>query len=161
MLHRETVSPSTLDLLVALCAHHSLASFSLAGGTSLALRFGHRISVDLDFFTSEPFDNEELVAALNQDFAFEDRRRSATGVGAVVEGVKIDLVKYRYPVVHPPQTVDGIRLMSLPDVIAMKLSAITNRGAKKVFLTCTRFLPNWDCPTFWSVIGRSFRTRIR
>src|SRR4051812_11889750 len=112
MLHRETVSPSTLDLLVALCAHAALANFALAGATSLALRFGHRTSIDLDFFTIDPFDNEELIASLKQDFAFDDRRRGPTGVGAIVEGVKVDFVKYRYQVVHPPETVEDIRLMS-------------------------------------------------
>src|SRR4051794_36066029 len=122
MLHRETVSPSTLDLLVALCAHPMLANFALAGGTSLALRFGHRTSIDLDFFTAEPFDNEALVDSLKKNFPFEERRRGTTGVGAIVDGVIVDFVKYRYQVVHPPEIVEDIRLMSLPDVIAMKLS---------------------------------------
>jgi hypothetical protein len=32
----------------------------LAGGTGLALRFGHRISVDLDVMRSSPFSSEEF-----------------------------------------------------------------------------------------------------
>lgn len=35
-------------------------SFVLYGGTALALRFGHRISVDFDFFSNKPFDPEQL-----------------------------------------------------------------------------------------------------
>jgi hypothetical protein len=31
------------------------SEFVLYGGTALALRLGHRISVDFDFFTSLPF----------------------------------------------------------------------------------------------------------
>ena len=34
----------------------------LHGGTGLALRLGHRTSVDLDFFSSEPIDFERLFA---------------------------------------------------------------------------------------------------
>jgi len=30
----------------------------LAGGTALALQIGHRISVDLDFFTQKQFESE-------------------------------------------------------------------------------------------------------
>ena len=30
-------------------------TFVLYGGTGLALRLGHRVSVDFDFFSSEPF----------------------------------------------------------------------------------------------------------
>jgi hypothetical protein len=133
MLHYETLPTGTLDILRALCAHRVLAPFSLADGTSLALRFGHRVSEDLDFFTSEPFDNEALVDELKRDFPLDDRRRGPTGVAAILRGVKLDFVKYRYPLIQPPDLIDEIRLMSLPDVIAMKLSAITNRGAQKDF----------------------------
>ncbi len=133
MLHHETLLPGTLDLLTALSAHPVLTDFSLAGGTSLALRFGHRISEDLDFFSGVPFDNDALVTTLKRDFAFEDRRRGPTGVTALVAGVKVDFVKYPYALLHPPEKLEGIRLLSLPDVVAMKLAAVTNRGARKDF----------------------------
>ena len=35
-------------------------SFVLYGGTALALRLGHRTSVDFDFFSSEPLDDERM-----------------------------------------------------------------------------------------------------
>ncbi len=47
-----------------LSAHPGMQSFALARGTSLTLRFGHRISIDLDFFTHEPFENEALAQEL-------------------------------------------------------------------------------------------------
>ncbi len=146
MLHYETLPAGTLDLLRSLCAHRILASFALAGGTSLALRFGHRISVDLDFFTSEPFDNEQLVDQLKRDFELDDRRRGPTGVAAILNGVRLDFVKYRYPLLHPPDNIDGIRMMSLPDVVAMKLSAITNRGAQKDFFDLHTLLTELGLP---------------
>lgn len=60
MLHTETVAGPTLELLKKLEAENMMASFNLAGGTSLALYLGHRISVDLDLFTPDPFDAVEL-----------------------------------------------------------------------------------------------------
>lgn len=133
MLHVETLSPVALDLLRALNAHPAMEAFALAGGTSLALRFGHRISIDLDFFTHEDFENEALAVALKRDFPLEERRRGPTGVTGFISDVKIDLVKYPYPPCFPHDIMAGIRLVSLPDLAAMKLSAVTNRGAKKDF----------------------------
>jgi hypothetical protein len=43
--------------------------FALGGGTSLALRFGHRISVDLDFFTQREFSPEDLFTGIGMDDA--------------------------------------------------------------------------------------------
>ena len=38
--------------------------FTLYGGTALAVRLGHRVSVDFDFFSSRPFDPDRLAGAL-------------------------------------------------------------------------------------------------
>ena len=53
MLHTESVYPKTLKLLKEIMAESDLDFLSLVGGTSLALQIGHRISVDLDLFTSK------------------------------------------------------------------------------------------------------------
>lgn len=39
-------------------------SFALYGGTAIALRLGHRTSVDFDFFSFEPFDPDALLRSL-------------------------------------------------------------------------------------------------
>ncbi|MCB1122590.1 MAG: nucleotidyl transferase AbiEii/AbiGii toxin family protein [Verrucomicrobiae bacterium] len=41
-----------------------LEPFALAGGTALALHFGHRVLFDLDFFTQEDFEAESLLKVL-------------------------------------------------------------------------------------------------
>ena len=64
MLHKETVESRTLELLKRLQAEPLLSSFNLVGGTALALRIGHRKSVDLDLFTCDEFDLEELKSML-------------------------------------------------------------------------------------------------
>ena len=61
MLQRSTIEPSTLDLLKQLLDLPALNSFYLLGGTALALKFGHRISVDLDLFSIVDFDKKELI----------------------------------------------------------------------------------------------------
>lgn len=134
MLHSEAVPECTLALLKRLCAHSALDGFALVGGTSLALRFGHRISVDLDFFRPEKFDNLSISSALAADFpSFQLTNDNSNGMMAFIETVKVDFVTYRYPLLHPYETLEGLRMMSLQDAVAIKLGAISNRGAKKDF----------------------------
>ena len=50
MLSYETVEPKTLELLKSLMQEPAFNDMRLVGGTALALQYGHRQSVDLDFF---------------------------------------------------------------------------------------------------------------
>jgi hypothetical protein len=43
-----------------------LSSFFLVAGTCLALRYGHRLSIDLDLFATADFNNEDLVNSINK-----------------------------------------------------------------------------------------------
>ena len=44
--------------------------------------------------------------------------------------VMVDLIRYDYPHIQPIQTEEGIRLESLPDIVAMKLSSICDNGSR-------------------------------
>jgi hypothetical protein len=64
MLFKKTVAPATWQLLTELMLLPSLQNFGLVGGTNLSLRYGHRLSIDLDLFTNEPFENDKILAAV-------------------------------------------------------------------------------------------------
>lgn len=120
-----------------------LSSFNLAGGTSLALRFGHRLSVDLDFFTTAEFDPEALHDAL----ALPDARVVARTTGTLTldaGGVKLDFLRHAYPLITEPDVFADLRLLSVPDVSAMKLNAIANRGSKKDFFDVCELLEHYS-----------------
>jgi hypothetical protein len=51
MSHHTPVSDELLETIHELQQLSSLSEFGLAGGTNLALRYGHRISVDIDLFS--------------------------------------------------------------------------------------------------------------
>ena len=134
MLHFDTLPSGTLGLLKELSGHPALQRFSLVGGTALALRFGHRRSIDFDFFTPEPFDVTELADTLAHEVPqFEVSGVNPVGINGHIGALKVDFVSYRYPLLAEPETVDDIRMFSLADIVGMKLSAITNRGARKDF----------------------------
>ncbi|MBO9614820.1 MAG: nucleotidyl transferase AbiEii/AbiGii toxin family protein [Dyadobacter sp.] len=117
-----------------LLALPELASFSLVGGTNLALRLGHRISIDIDLFTANTFDMVEVKDAIARAFpeAIELSARNQTLLYQI-NGVKTDLIRHQYNDISVVDNVDGMRLASLPDVVAMKLGAVAGRGAKKDF----------------------------
>ena len=66
MLSFQTVLPDTLELLKVLMQQPLLNDMRLVGGTSLALQYGHRRSVDLDFFGHTTEDVEELTTILSR-----------------------------------------------------------------------------------------------
>jgi|694.fasta_scaffold02143_12 hypothetical protein len=50
MLYYETIEPELLELLNKLLDIEEFKELRLVGGTSLALQYGHRKSVDIDYF---------------------------------------------------------------------------------------------------------------
>lgn len=64
MLFTSTVEPGTFALLEKLMSLENLQPFALVGGTALALRYGHRSSVDLDLFSTHKFDQTPIEAEL-------------------------------------------------------------------------------------------------
>lgn len=133
MLHYETVHTHTLGLLRKLMLLPQLKGFALAGGTSLALQIGHRVSVDLDFFGNRPFDIEELLELLREIAHVKPLKMSKNILILDMEGVKVDFVNYRYPLLKSVIVIDDLRLLSLEDIEAMKLAAIAGRGRKRDF----------------------------
>lgn len=45
-----------------------LNDFYLAGGTALSLYFGHRLSIDIDLFSTKEFSNDSLIKPLEGKF---------------------------------------------------------------------------------------------
>ena len=64
--HPEAVTSSTEKTLQDLFTASVLSHFYLAGGTGLALQFGHRISEDLDFFTEDLFEEDALIQRIQR-----------------------------------------------------------------------------------------------
>ncbi len=134
MLQYHTVEPATLDLLKKISAIPSFSSHRLVGGTSLALQFGHRLSVDLDFFSTDQIDHEEILINLKPLGKIEIVSRSKFINCFFINDIKVDFVSLPYQWLEEPMIEDSIRLAGRKDIAAMKLSAITNRGSKKDFI---------------------------
>jgi len=114
----------------------SLQPFNLVGGTALALRFGHRSSVDLDIFFHEKFDHttieNELQLEFREDFSHESGHKKF-GIFCYIRKIKIDIVYFPHMPIADFVTEDNIRMYSDADIAAMKIQAILGRAQKKDF----------------------------
>jgi len=70
MLHQETVTAATLDLIRKLQTDPEFDQFYLVGGTALSLQIGHRKSIDIDFFTRSSFETKDLIEHLEEKYGF-------------------------------------------------------------------------------------------
>ena len=134
MLSYQTVEPHTLELLRKLMEAPLLRQARLVGGTALALQYGHRSSVDLDFFGNIEASTEELTQVLGQVGVVTLFGQSKMIKGFAIDGVRIDIVNYTYPWLEEAIIEDGLRLASPADIAAMKVYAIENRGSRKDFI---------------------------
>lgn len=145
MIHTETLAPATLALLRKLTATPALAVFPLVGGTNLSLRYGHRVSIDLDLFTNTNFDPDEVLAAivktLPQTIKLDQRGQS---LWLTIDDIKVDLILHEYPYLRGIEEVEGFRLLSVEDIIPMKLEAMATRGVKKDFWDIAELLDHFS-----------------
>jgi predicted nucleotidyltransferase component of viral defense system len=109
----------------------ALADFNLVGGTALALYIGHRMSIDLDLFTPQPFDAQELRKHLADHHHFKSDFIGKHTLMGYIDNVKVDFITHAYPLVDKQHiTEEGVRLISIRDIAAMKLSAIAGNGTR-------------------------------
>jgi hypothetical protein len=129
------MTPGALALVPRLTPTVARHRFVLAGGTSLALRLGHRLSVDLDFFSEEELLPDLLVGELRAAHLEPEVLQLAPGIlSVVVKGVKVSFFHYPYPFVDAPQPYEGLRVASVLDVAAMSLVTIAQSSARRDFV---------------------------
>jgi predicted nucleotidyltransferase component of viral defense system len=120
-----------------------IKDFVLVGGTSLSLQLGHRVSIDIDLFTDSPYGSVNFNAIQEMlrgkfNFCIGDCGNIVSfGTSYLIGDTKEDAVKldlfYTEPFIRKVQIIDGIRMASLEDIVAMKLHVMGDGGRKKDF----------------------------
>lgn len=130
----KTLPAPTQQLFKKLGDDSAVRHFYLAGGSAAALHLGHRISVDLDFFTSQTFNTDSMISRLS-DFGKVTVQQSGTDtfVG-LVSKTQVSFFHYPYSVLETPAEYHGIRVASLLDIALMKITAISQRGKRRDFV---------------------------
>jgi hypothetical protein len=111
----------------------------LYGGTALALRLGHRTSVDFDFFSSAP-----VVPLEFREFHKLDGpvlQSEANTLSVVHRGVKLSFFgALSLGVMEPPDLLGRCPVAALEDLAACKLAALVNRVELKDYLDIAALL---------------------
>ena len=130
MLPKTAVDTKIVELIRSLQNKPYLEGFYLVGGTALALHLGHRRSVDIDLFSDFSFDAFGLLEQIQQDFSYRLSFTASNTLKGSISDINIDIIAHRYHLIDKPDTIQGIRLLSIPDIIAMKLNAISTSGQR-------------------------------
>lgn len=136
-LHTEVLSDRQVHVLDAIAPVAEAAHFYLAGGTAVALRFGHRRSEDFDWFAADVEHPEALAASIRGAALPVEGLELAVGtVNCRIAGVHVQFLEFAYPLLAASDTwpEKRVALASLRDLGAMKLLAIAQRGSRKDFV---------------------------
>jgi hypothetical protein len=135
MLYKETVTDALFETLKSISSLEKLSSFRLVGGTAIALQIGHRRSIDLDLFSNEKVKKQNIAHDLENKFTGIECFISQDGITTRINDLKIDIFDdWMIPFKEEPVIVDRIKIASLKDLAAFKLTALTERREKKDYI---------------------------
>lgn len=124
----------TKAILAILGKSNLLKDAYLAGGTAATLQLGHRLSFDLDFFTSKEFNALNVIASLQKILDFELEETTKGTILGRIKDMRFSLFFYKHKLLFPLKNFLGISILDLRDIAAMKITAISDRGVKRDFI---------------------------
>lgn len=132
-MHPDILAPEQHKLLPILAQFRT--SFSLIGGTAIALHLGHRRSIDFDCMTQEALKRDSIQNILRKhnviDSILVSEEQELT---LACGGVKWTFLQFPFAV-ECPEDFDGfIRLPSLLSLSAMKAYALSRRAKWKDYV---------------------------
>lgn len=156
-LHLEILEKEQKTLWEKLIGVSWLEQFYLAGGTALALHFGHRKSVDFDFFSKNTFKNDIIIEKLEKLGKVQIDNNSNDTLLASVNDVKFLFFLYRHPTLIEPYKYKSLQIASIDDIAVMKLIAISQRGTKKDFVDLWMILEQgYNLTLLFELMDRKF-----
>jgi hypothetical protein len=133
-MFKEIISQELLELLMDLQQKPTLGHFSLGGGTALALHLNHRESADIDLFTLRPILYDRLKRFLDESYRGQIRYTSegddSDFIHSFIKNIKVAFLCYKQVFIEEPKTIEGIKILGLKDISALKLRAIVDRRNK-------------------------------
>lgn len=165
-MYWNTVSEPLREILLELSSNLSFEKFTLVGGTALSLQIGHRQSEDIDLFTDKIYGSIDMISLaeiLENKYPFYRANKRipkilgfSCYVGQTQENaVKLDLF-YTDSFVYKVQHIDGVKLASLEEIIAMKLEVVAHGGRKKDFWDLHYFLERYSFEQLFQIYEKRY-----
>lgn len=134
-MHEESLTQDTKRVLASLDRPDILKGFYLAGGSALAMYYGHRFSVDLDWFAERFTYTSAFRNKLAEAGALVVDSEGEGTFNGSIDGVRVSFFEYPYPLISPKTHYRGnVYVAGLPDIAVMKLEAVASRGTYKDFI---------------------------
>ena len=133
-----------------------LSQFYLSGGTALSLQLGHRESEDLDFFSEQPFQLQEVEQQISHLGTLSQTELAKGTVNTFLNGVKLQFLAYPYPIIGPLIQWQGIQISSVIDIACTKLQTVAMRGYKKDFIDIYFLLKKFSLETLLTYTRKKY-----
>jgi predicted nucleotidyltransferase component of viral defense system len=139
-----------------------ISEFYLAGGTGLALQIGHRISIDLDFFSDSPnalvTDQRQAILKILKDDSTLKITWDKEGTFVVTwQNVGVSFFRLtQNPLIAPPYIIDHLKVASIEEIGAMKLAAIVSRGTRKDYVDLYFILQQKNLMQLFEVASKKY-----
>jgi len=159
-MYEEVLEKRTKHILDEIAKLDVLKDFYLAGGTALSLQFGHRKSIDLDWFSSKHFSIEKIKNQLEKIGTLkiieeEDDERAT--LSCALDGVKLSFFEYKYKNLFPFIKYNKAKLSDPRDIACMKISAISSRGSKKDFIDLYFLLEKFSLKEILKLFDKKYK----
>jgi hypothetical protein len=148
--YEQATTPECRRGLAYLSRQAFVADFYLAGGTALALQLGHRISTDLDWFSTtchlDASERDGIRQALSGSGASEVVSEQDGMLFTRLFGTDASFLYQQHPLLEPTVEYQGVQLASPMDIGLMKLAAVNSRGTRRDFVDvyCLRDVATLD-----------------
>jgi len=139
------VSDELFNVILKLMNEPLLEDFLLGGGTNLAIKYNHRLSTDIDLFSTSIVGTKKLNLICNyieNEFGKENVQISKQNfaseqfawlqISLIKEEIKLDIIQ-NLKLLYDFELKDSIRLINDIDIGALKLLAASDRGNQKDF----------------------------
>jgi len=157
-MHPKVLSADAWKTVRLLRSEGVLESWTLAGGTAVALQIGHRYSEDLAFFRAESFEPERLAVELSRIGQVSVQSRASDTLHVALAGLKISFLSTQVPLLFPGTPYRGLSLADPRDIAVMKLIAIGGRGSRRDFVDLFFYLDGGgDLEALFALLKRRFR----
>lgn len=133
--------------------------FYLAGWTALALQYGHRESIDFDFFTLNLIDTEKLFEKIRwifKDFQIKKVFEEKNTLYVEIDWVKFSFFTYLSPLIERTIETEDIIIARDIDIACMKLWAIQNRATNKDYIDLYFILEKHSLPFLLEMFYKKF-----
>lgn len=132
-MHLEAITSKQKKIFERL---RNFSEYYLVGGTALSLQIGHRISIDFDLFSEKeiPRDLLSKVEKVFRNFKIKVEINNPEQLTIRAGGTKIDFVKYSFPLILPLIKFQGINILRIPEIAAMKARVLGRRPEFKDYI---------------------------